>query len=41
MSPFLARKAIEKEERRVEKEEEWEYAKTTVEDLMRLCEMHQ
>ena len=41
MSPFLARKALEKEERRVKEEDEWKYAESTVEDLMRLCEMHQ
>ena len=38
---LLDRKALEKEERRVEEEEEWKYAESTVEDLMRLCEMHQ
>nr|POE94029.1 hypothetical protein CFP56_34254 [Quercus suber] len=30
-------KALEKEEKRVEEEEEWKYAKSTVEDMTRLC----
>ena len=37
MSPIQARKALEKEERIVEEEEERKYAKSMVEDLMRLC----
>ena len=37
MSPVQARKALEKEERIVEEEEEWKYAKSMVEDLTRLC----
>ena len=37
MSPVQARKALEKEEKRMEEEEEWKYAKSTVEDMTRLC----
>uniref|UniRef100_A0A7N2L2R4 Domain X domain-containing protein n=1 Tax=Quercus lobata TaxID=97700 RepID=A0A7N2L2R4_QUELO len=37
LSPVQARKALEKEEKRVEEEEEWKYAKCMVEDMMRLC----
>uniref|UniRef100_A0A7N2MZC1 Domain X domain-containing protein n=1 Tax=Quercus lobata TaxID=97700 RepID=A0A7N2MZC1_QUELO len=37
LSPVQARKALEKEERIVEEEEERKYAKSTVEDLTRLC----
>ena len=37
LSPFKAKKALEEEERRKEEEEERKYAKTTVEDLTRLC----
>uniref|UniRef100_A0A2N9F844 Domain X domain-containing protein n=1 Tax=Fagus sylvatica TaxID=28930 RepID=A0A2N9F844_FAGSY len=37
LSPVQARKALEKEERRMEEEEERKYAKRTVEDLTRLC----
>ena len=37
MSPVQARKALEKEERIMEEEEERKYAKNTVEDLTRLC----
>ena len=37
LSPVQARKALEKEEKRVEEEEEQKYAKSTVEDLTRLC----
>lgn len=37
VSPVKARKALEKEERRMEEEEEQKYAKRTVEDLTRLC----
>jgi hypothetical protein len=37
LSPVKARKALEKEERRVEEKEEQKYAKRTVEDLTRLC----
>ena len=37
LSPIQARKALEKEEKRVEEAEEQKYAKSTVEDLMRLC----
>ena len=37
LSPVQARKALEKEEKRVEEEEERKYAKRTVEDLTRLC----
>ena len=37
MSLFLARMALEKEERRLEEEEEQKYAKSTMEELMRLC----
>ena len=37
MSPVQARKALEKEEKRVEEEEEWKYSKSTVEDMTRLC----
>uniref|UniRef100_A0A2N9G9L3 Domain X domain-containing protein n=1 Tax=Fagus sylvatica TaxID=28930 RepID=A0A2N9G9L3_FAGSY len=37
LSPVQARKALEKEERRVEEEEERKHAKRTVDDLTRLC----
>ncbi|KAK7824488.1 nuclear intron maturase 3 [Quercus suber] len=37
LSPVQARKAFEKEEKRVEEEEERKYAKSTIEDLTRLC----
>ena len=37
LSPVQARKALEKEEMRVEEEKERKYAKSMVEDLMRLC----
>ncbi|XP_041024485.1 nuclear intron maturase 3, mitochondrial [Juglans microcarpa x Juglans regia] len=37
LSPAKARKELEKEERRVEEEEELKYANRTVEDLTRLC----
>ena len=37
LSPIQARKALEKEERRVKEEEKWKYAKSTIEDLMSLC----
>ena len=37
LSPVQARKALEKEERIMEEEEERKYAKNTVEDLTRLC----
>ncbi|GMY19740.1 nuclear intron maturase 3, mitochondrial-like [Fagus crenata] len=37
LSPVQARKALEKEERRAEEEEELKYAKRTVDDLTRLC----
>ena len=33
--------ALEKEERRLEEEEEQKYAKSTMEELMRLCKMHE
>ena len=38
LSPVQARKALEKEEKRVEEEEEWKYAKSMVEDLTRLLD---
>ncbi|KAK7860645.1 nuclear intron maturase 3 [Quercus suber] len=37
LSSVQARKALEKEEKRVEEEEEQKYAKSTIEDLTRLC----
>ncbi|KAK4580868.1 hypothetical protein RGQ29_024496 [Quercus rubra] len=36
LSPVQARKALEKEERRVKEEEKWKYAKSTIKDLMSL-----
>ena len=37
LSPVQSRKALKKEEKRVEEEEEQKYAKSMVEDLKRLC----